>query len=252
VGSFLNVVIFRLKTKETILKSRSHCVFCKKKLSWYELIPLLSFTIQKGRCRECHKKISWQYPIIEIITGLLFLSALIYSAPGGSALGWQFPYIIYGLFLWLIFSFLIIIFVYDLKHYSIPNIIVLPAIVLSLFFDIYLWLSTGQFFIFLSSIIAMIIAGGFFLILVLISKEKWMGMGDVFMGMLMGLILGTPQIFVALFFAFLIGAIISIILLILKKKKMKSEIPFGPFLVLGTIIALLYGNVLLGWYLNLI
>ena len=251
-GSFLNVVICRLKNGEKIVRSRSHCPHCKKKLNWYELIPLISFIIQLGKCRKCKQAISWQYPLVEFFTGLLFLSGFIYSAPGGTFSSWQFPYVIYNLFLWIVFCFLIVIFVYDLKHYLVADKVVYPAIIISLGFNIYLWLSSGQFLVFASAIVAALVAGGIFEAIILISKGKWMGIGDVKIGILMGLILGLPQILVALFLAFLTGAIVSIILLILKKKNLKSEIPFGPFLVLATIISLFFGGVLLNWYLGLI
>lgn len=258
MGSFLNVVILRLKKNESITKKRSHCLFCKRKLTWRELIPVISFLFQKGKCFGCGKKIPWQYPLVEFFTGLLFLIGFIYSAPGlpageagGLILSWQFPYIIYNLFLWIIFCFLIVIFVYDLKYYLVADQIIYPAIIISLLFDIYLWVSSGQLSVLISSLIASLIAGGFFLIIILISKGKWMGMGDVKIGILMGLILNVPQIFVALFLAFMIGAIVSIILLILKKKNLKSEIPFGPFLVSATLLTLFFGGPLLNWYLGL-
>lgn len=252
MGSFLNVVICRLKNGEKIVKSRSHCPHCKKELNWYELIPVISFIIQLGKCRKCKQAISWQYPLVEFFTGLLFLSGFIYSTPGGLISSWQFPYIIYNFFLWTSFCFLIIIFVYDLKHYLVSDKVIYPAIIISLIFNIYLWINSSQFLVFISVIAAALIAGGIFLAIILVSKGKWMGMGDVKIGILMGLILGLPQILIALFLAFLIGALVSIILLILKKKNLKSEIPFGPFLVLATIISLFFGGVLLNWYLGLI
>ena len=247
IGSFLNVVICRLKTGETIVKSRSHCMFCKKKLSWYELLPILSFAIQLGKCKKCKKKISWQYPLVEFFTGALFLLIFIFFGQN-----WQFPYTIYVWFLFLVSCFLIIIFVYDLKHYLVANEIIYPAIVIALIFNIYIWILSHNFWIFARSIISAVIAGGFFLAIYLISKGKWMGSGDALIGILMGLILGLEQTIVALFLAFLIGAVVAIILMAVKKKKLKSAIPFGPFLVLGTIITIFWGNALLTWYLNLL
>jgi prepilin signal peptidase PulO-like enzyme (type II secretory pathway) len=247
IGSFLNVVIIRLKNKETIFKGRSHCMFCKKKLNWYELIPIISFIIQLGKCKKCKKKISWQYPLVELFTGLIFL--LIFYFFGQN---WQFPYIVYNCFLYFISCLLIIIFVYDLKHYLVADNIIYSAIIISFLFNVFLWIFTNNFPVFIWSIVAAILAGGFFEIIVLISKEKWMGKGDVLIGILMGLILGWPMTIVGLLLAFLIGAIVSLVLLILKKKKMKSQIPFGPFLVLGILISIFWGNVLITWYLNLL
>jgi prepilin signal peptidase PulO-like enzyme (type II secretory pathway) len=244
VGSFLNVVICRLQTKELILFSRSHCPKCRAVLRWYDLIPVLSFLIQRGKCRYCGKRISWQYPIVEISTACLFL--LIFN----------FKFLILNEFLILNFinlfyyffivSLLIIIFVYDLKHYIIPDKIVYPAILVS---GIWLLLGVlpgvlplgGDFLSHAKGwtpILAALLASGFFLSLVLVSQGKWLGLGDVKLAFLMGLILGWPNILLALFLAFFSGAIVGIGLIVAGKKNIKSEIPFGPFLAGATIIAM--------------
>jgi prepilin signal peptidase PulO-like enzyme (type II secretory pathway) len=234
IGSFLNVVIYRLNTKESILKNRSHCPFCNKRLTWYELIPIISFFIQIGRCRGCRKKISWQYPLVEFFTGIIFL------------LVFFFQYSLLGTcFLLLVSCFLIIIFVYDLKHYLVVDIIIYPAIIISFLYCL------SEVSMIIDYILASIIAGGFFLAIVLISKGKWMGTGDIKIGVLMGLVLGMPWVFVALSLAFLFGAFVSIILLAFKKKTLQSEIPFGPFLVFATFVVMFWGEALLNWYLNL-
>ena len=233
IGSFLNVVILRLKNKKSVFKKPSHCPFCKKKLKWHELIPIISFVLQKGRCRKCKKKISWQYPLVEFFTGLVFVLIGIYSSG-----------FINIAFLLVVSCFLIIIFVYDLKYYLVPNKIIYPVIIITFLYNFY-----SAFF---NKLLAGILGGLFFLIIVLISQGKWMGMGDVKIGVLMGLLLGLPQLFTALFLAFLIGGVVSIILLALKKKALKSEIPLGPFLTGATFITLLWGDILLNWYLNLL
>jgi len=242
IGSFLNCVIYRLEEKKT-LKGRSSCPHCKNTLSWKDLFPILSFIILGGKCRYCKKIISWQYPVMEVATGFLFLSVfnLQMSLPE-----FTMPEFFNLLYLFYITSVLIIIFVYDFKHYLIPDKILFPAIVVSLFY---------QFFFsehFLNHIGAGIIASGFFLAIFLISKGKWMGFGDVKLAILMGLFLGVRSVLVALFMAFFLGAVISIILMFLKKKGLKSEIPFGPFLIAGTFIALFFGSQVVSWYLNLI
>ena len=244
VGSFLNVVILRLKKNESILKKRSYCPYCKKKLEWFELIPIISFFIQKGRCRKCKKKISWQYPLVEFFTGLTFLLAVIY----------YFNFTAYDLinfyYLLLISCFLIVIFVYDLKYCLVSDKIIYPAIIIALVYDIYLATVTSQVPVFTTSLIAAVILGGFFLFLVLASKEKWMGMGDVKIGFLLGLFFGPFQLFATIFLAFLIGAVISVFLIIFKKKTLRSEIPFGPFLTGASFIIIFWGNYLIGWYFN--
>lgn len=237
VGSFLNSVVYRLETKESIIKTRSYCPYCKKTLSWFELIPLMSFILQRGRCRKCHKKISLQYPLVELTTGILF-----------TLCGWYFfPDILHSTFYILVVSCLIIIFVYDLKHSIIPNEIVYSGIIVAILYR--LFRDLGQF---LNPLVAALVAGAFFFLIILISRGKWMGMGDVKLAVFMGLVLGWPKILLALFLAFLVGAFVSIILMILKKKTLKSQIPFGPFLALSTIIAIFWGNVLIDWYLNLL
>ena len=232
-GSFLNCVIYRLHSGESFLKGRSFCPNCQHILSWPDLIPVFSFLILKGKCRYCHKPISLQYPLVELATGTVFL--LIF---------WNLEFGIWDLLFRLLIScFLIIIFVYDLKHYIIPDQVIYPAIVIAFLYNIH------QFTIdnFLSAFGAV----AFFLMLVVISHEKWLGWGDVKLAFLMGLFLGWPKILLALFLAFFIGAIIGIGLIIAGKKTLKSEIPFGPFLVSGTFLALFFGPKILDWYLNL-
>jgi len=222
VGSFLNCIIYRLKTGQSFLRGRSFCPHCQHTLSWLDLIPVFSFFILKGRCRYCQKKISWQYPLVEIATGLLFLLIGNFQLP---------------IFNFIIAPLLIIIFVYDLKHYIIPDKIIYPAVIIAAIFNFTNWLSALG-------------AALFFLVIVLVSRGKWMGVGDVKLGFLMGLALGFPNILVALFLAFMMGAIIGIGLIIASKKTLKSEVPFGPFLVAATFIAWFYGQRIVNWYIN--
>ena len=250
IGSFLNVVIYRLKTKEPISNSRSHCMKCKTILNWYDLIPVFSFIFYKGKCHYCGKKISWQYPIIEVVTGLLFVFVILNNSSvipnifsvipakagiqtwiiGSSPIMTIFAGMTFEL---IIISLLIVIFVYDLKHYIIPDKIVFPGIIISLLYQVF----NNNFYY---PILAGLLASGFFLFLVLITKGKGMGLGDVKFVFLMGLILSWPNIIIALFLSFLFGAIIGILLIIIGKKKLKSQVPFGPFLVGSTIITMFY------------
>jgi len=248
VGSFLNVVICRLKTKESIFIGRSHCPQCRTVLKWYDLIPVLSFLIQKGKCRYCNKKISLQYPLVEIATGLLFL--LVFYKFWNLGFGiWN---ILVLCFMVYVLCSLIIIFVYDLKHYIIPDKIVYPAIIVS-----GIWYLVSGIFIqntkyeILNTILAAFIASGFFLCLVLVSKGKWMGLGDVKLAFLMGLVLGWPNILLALFLSFFSGAIVGVGLIMFHKKGFKSEIPFGPFLSASTVFALLYGSQIIEKFLTI-
>lgn len=253
IGSFLNVIIIRLKTRESILKVRSHCPFCKKKLIWHELIPIVSFLLQKGRCRHCKKRISLQYPLVELAAGLLFVLVWNFSAIGETSPLWGGQFLISVIFWLFVISCLIIIFVYDLKHSIIPNKVIYPAILVS-----GIWYLVSGIFIqntkyeILNTFLAAIIAGAFFLSIVLISRGKWMGMGDAKMAVFMGLVLGWPNILLAFLIAFFSGAVISGILIALKKKTLKSQIPFGPFLSAATMLTILYGDRLIDWYFGIL
>lgn len=240
LGSFLNVVIYRLKSQEPILFSRSHCPKCQHVLTWFDLIPLLSFVLPKGKCRYCGQRISWQYPLVELSTGLAFV--LVFNSQASF-----FDLIYY----WLMSCFLIVIFVYDLKHYLIPDKIIYLAIIMALLFSIYFSLSSG-YSLLLNRLLAAFLAGSFFWGLVIVSQGRWMGLGDVKLVFLMGLVLGWPSILLALFLAFFWGALIGITLILAHKKKMKSEIPFGPFLSSATVLTMFYGQKIIDWYLKLV
>jgi len=262
VGSFLNVVILRLGTKKSALKGRSFCPHCKHTLAWYDLIPVLSFVLLKGRCRYCAKKISWQYPLVELATGLVFLQAfVILSVAKDPSVLPQIPRFLVSLgmtilvvrcgLLLAVCSLLIIIFVYDLKHYLIPDKIIFPAIVVAFLYQISLRLTAYGQRLTLTTFYPLLAAFGaatFFLLLVLITHGKGMGVGDVKLAFLMGLFLSWPQIATALFIAFLSGGLVGLVLILTHKKKLKSMVPFGPFLVSGTIIALFWGEKIVSWY----
>ena len=263
IGSFLNCVIYRLETKKS-LAGRSFCPKCKKQLEWYDLVPVFSFLFLKGKCRNCKQKISTQYPIIEISTGIIFLLIFYKVAVIPNLIGnleyyqWipafagmtemgagMTAWIATMVFLFYIASVLIIIFVYDLKHYEIPDKVLIPAIIIS-----FLYILIFNFSGILSHLWAVLIAAGFFFAIFFISSGKWMGFGDVKFAVLMGLLLDVPNVLTALFLAFFFGAIIGIISMILKKTNLKSEIPFGPFLITGTLLAILWGPRIINWYLN--
>jgi len=228
IGSFLNVVICRLETKESIFFARSKCPKCGAVLKWYDLIPIISFLIQKGKCSYCGKKISWQYPLVEIATGLLFVFIILID-----------PSLTFRMTFFLIIAcFLIIIFVYDLKHYIIPDKIVFPAIIISLIYRLDSISEIGYY------LLSGFIPAVFFLSLIFISKGKWMGLGDVKLAFLMGLILGWPGILIALLLSFFSGAVIGICLILFGKKGLKSQIPFGPFLSGSTILVMLFYHIL--------
>lgn len=250
VGSFLNVVALRYGVQS--ISGRSKCFSCGKKLSWYELIPILSFVFQGGRCRGCKARISIQYPAIEILTGLIFLTLY---------LKFDFTtYLAYRqvgyLLLATVFSIYIVILIYDLRHKIIPDQLVYTAIFLSLGFGIYrfVWdlpalLSGGGGFGIWDFVAAGIIFL-FFALIWLFSGGRAMGFGDAKLGLSVGLLLGATQGFSAIILAFWLGAGITLLYMGLsrifglfkgaKKLTMKSEIPFAPFIILGAWLSLIY------------
>lgn len=247
VGSFLNVLADRLPNDESPFKGRSHCEYCKHVLSWKDLIPLLSFTLLKGKCRYCGKKLSTYYPIVELTTGILFALTTYFAI-------YHLPFTIFDqlsitnlflishfssfIFYLFIVSCLIVIFFADLKYGIIPDKITFSAIFVSF---IYAFLIHNS--LFLNLLLSAIGAALFFFALFAITKGRGMGFGDVKYAFLMGMLLGFPNIITALYVAFLTGALISLILVVWGKKKLKgATIPFGPFLVIGTIVGLFWGD----------
>ncbi|MBI5912827.1 prepilin peptidase [Candidatus Azambacteria bacterium] len=276
IGSFLNVVICRLAPNQncvrygtapivsraggtsspseppllsilglglaeggSIVLDRSRCPKCGHTLSWYELVPVASFLVQRTRCRACGEKISWQYPLVELITAFLF--AFIYNFLPAYYHGWETAY------LFAVWSSLLVIFVFDLKHYIIPNKVLYPLVGVV---AVHAFFGNG-FMMTPHALFSAIGAAGFFLALYLASRGRWIGFGDVKFGIFMGLFLGFPLILVAFFFSYFIGAVIGSVMLMRHFKTLQSEIPFGPFLVLGTFIAYFYGNTVIQWYLNI-
>jgi leader peptidase (prepilin peptidase) / N-methyltransferase len=239
IGSFINVVIVRLDVAESIL-GRSHCPHCKARIRWYDNIPLFSFTMLKTRCRDCGEKISWQYPLVEIATGVIFALVGGYFFDIANPQSWleTFHYL-------FIFSLLLVVFVYDLKFMEIPMIMIWIGTLWSvlyflladwMFFNPALGILSSRLF---SGILAGIIAFLFFFILSSVSKEKWMGMGDAYLAFLAGLIVGWPTILIVLMLAFATGAVVGMALIYLKKKTMKSQVPFAPFIVLGVFLTVI-------------
>jgi len=237
VGSFLNVVILRLNTGQSIVSGRSKCFSCAKKLRWYELLPVISFIFLRGKCSACKTKISWQYSLVETITGIIFVLLFQQSQNIFS----------FGFFI-LTFSFLIIIAVYDYRHQIIPNLFV--------------WIFNGLAFIGLfrtsdfgfrifnwNNLLSGFILFAFFALLWGVSKGRWMGFGDAKLALGIGWLLGMTKGIAAITLAFWIGAIAGVLLIYLNKSKygLKSSIAFGPFMVLGTAISFFWGEKIIGF-----
>ncbi|HCC22494.1 hypothetical protein A2480_04490 [Candidatus Uhrbacteria bacterium RIFOXYC2_FULL_47_19] len=239
VGSFLNVVVWRLKTKKSFVRGRSHCPHCGHTLTTFDLIPLVSYLLLRGHCRHCSASISPSYFLIEVVVGFLFLLAVPGSLNG--VLDWS------NLLLnWFIISVLTIVFVFDLRYMLIPRLVVLPAFVLVLAANLFLGLSVW------SMVLGIVVSAGFFWLQYLLSHGRWIGGGDINLGLLMGVALGFPNALAALFLAYIVGAAVGVSLLATKRSTWHDELPFGTFLSAATIVVLLYGNKLVNWYLNLI
>jgi leader peptidase (prepilin peptidase) / N-methyltransferase len=257
-GSFLNAFIYRMEQKKSVLLGRSYCPHCKHTLAWHDLIPLLSFILLYGRCRYCNKRISVQYPLVELATGFLFVAIFLFLLPSmlGSELVFAQGFVgaLKLSYLLSVAALLVVIFVYDLKHYLIPDKVLFFATLLS-----GIWYFAASVFFHLytayqiqNAIYAALGAAGFFLAIYVLSKGRAMGFGDVKLAFFMGLFLGFPNILAALFVAFFVGGAIGLVLILAGKKKMKSQVPFGPFLVLGTFVALFFGERVVDFYLSLL
>ncbi|MBU0979092.1 MAG: prepilin peptidase [Patescibacteria group bacterium] len=250
-GSFLNVVISRTLAGKSWVKGRSECDHCAHQLAWYDNIPLLSFLVLNGKCRYCRKKIDPTHLLLEVLTGLLFVwwwwvGFLFFKLS-------QQPLTLLQPLFWLsIGMILLVIVVADLKKMIIPNGAVILLTVLTLAYRLIL-IKSGvmQPADWWASLMASLAVGGFFFGLWFFTKGKGMGFGDVKLVVPLGLLLGWPRILVSFQLAFIIGAVVGVALILLGKHKLKKPIPFGPFLILGTVIGLVWGHQLTDWYLTL-
>jgi len=253
IGSFLNCLAWRLYHDES-LWGRSKCPNCHQKISWYDNVPLLSYLSLGGKCRHCKEKIAFQYFLVELVTASLFLLAFsryfpnagleLILAPNFIALNSQAFWLMFRD--WLLISFLVVIFIMDLRWMVVADEISLPAIVIIFLVNLYLGSSWS---LLLSSAI---IGAGFFALQYAVSHGRWVGGGDIRIGALMGVALGWPLTLVALMLAYFSGALIGVILIATKKKGLKSPLPFGVFLAPATLVALWWGGVIWQWYVNLL
>lgn len=227
LGSFFNVIIFRFNTKKSAIKGRSRCVKCNSVIKWFDLIPVLSYFLLKRKCRYCGGKISPSYPVVEIATAISLLLFL-WKNPTLS-----FPTVL-GVFAVLLF--LLIIF-FDIRFFIIPDkilVLLVPAIVGLKFLG-----DDTDFYQLLISASALT---SFFAILFLVSRGRWIGMGDVKLIFLIGFLLGYPASYLAVLSAIWFAAIFSVVLLVNRTGNMKTEVPFGSFLSVSTIIFIIFNN----------
>lgn len=284
LGSFIKALADRSLLRKKFW-GRSKCPYCKTALSWYDLLPILSYLFLKGKCRYCHKNIGVEYLMVEIVMGVLtaFLIYRYFHNFNYSAYPVHFLPIIFLDILSKIFFITVLaaLFLTDIKKMLIPDRIIIPSIIVGLILGIilafsktfYLYYNLSQtpfgrhllppesdyfrrhavliFDPFIFAVFVAILTGGFFWGLIIITKGKGMGGGDVKLGAFLGIMLGFPNAVISLVLAFLIGAIFSLILIAFGKKKFGATIPFGPFLVIGSLISLFWGSQIFNWYINL-
>ena len=238
IGSFLNVCIYRLPRRESLVWPASHCTSCGRTLSWYENVPIVGWLALRGRCRTCGERISVIYPIVEIVTAAIFVCG----------------YVIYGwtpiLAVRLAFACaMIVLFVIDLQHQILPNVITVPGIVIG--FVLSFFLPPGWF----SSLLGIALGGGVLLLIMEAYARargfEGLGMGDVKMLAMIGAFLGWPLMLLTLVLGSFAGSVIGVGLMASRRGGMKTALPFGTFLAVGALVAAVTGDAILQWYLSL-
>ncbi len=268
LGSFVNALVWRLHEQEkgqkskskgrkstraqglrpskdlSIIQGRSMCPHCEHELSALDLIPVVSWLTLRGRCRYCPKPISWQYPFVELFTAVLFVFSYLFWP-----LAWNAPGVVsFSVWLILLTGF-VALAVYDLHWMILPNRIIFPLMYMAAGLVIYLAAEQKDVGILLAAGLSVLIAGGLFYGLFIMSKGRWIGGGDVKLGFLLGLAVQEPaQAFLIIFLASGLGTLVVVPGMALKKVTSKSRIPFGPFLIAGAIIVRLFGAGMIAWY----
>lgn len=258
-GSFVNAFVWRIHKQSqgnkkstvkssdySIVSGRSMCVNCKRVLVWYDLLPVLSWLSLGGNCRYCHKPISWQYPLVELATAGLFVFSYAF---------WPFSLqtastmVQFGLWLVLLTGF-IALSVYDFRWMLLPDRIVFPLQAIALIYALTAFVASGGDWSFIAgAFFGVMCSAGLFYALYQISDGKWIGGGDVKLGVVLGLVLGgAVEAFLMLFIASLLGSLIAIPLLLAKKTQLQGTLPFGPLLLVATYVVVLFGASLIGWY----
>ncbi|HEY8109119.1 MAG TPA: prepilin peptidase [Patescibacteria group bacterium] len=264
-GSFLSTVFHRLeieglgterrrkkaaKAKEGLVSGRSRCDRCKTQIPWYHNVPLVSFLLLRGKCHHCGKPISEYHPTLELTSGLVLAVSYL-------AYGWSWQLLVAGFF-GLVMVFLL---AYDLRHQIIPNVVVIPAIAFALVMvlaqallfnqgipvQVGLWSSDPDTYLLGGGA-----AGLFFLALSVASGGKWIGGGDIKLGVLIGLVVGWPAVLVALIMAYVVGMLYAVVLLLTRQATLKSSVPFGPMLAIGYFVAAFYADAIISWYQGLV
>lgn len=245
-GAFMNAKIMRTRESMEFTSNRA-CGVCAVPLKTGEMLPVVGYMAMKGRCRSCRSVHPWQYPVTELAVGLLFG---LFAAR--ALLGYEVPTYVEeseALILFvrdaLMTLVLVMIFMFDYRASIIPDRLTVPGMILAILFNVWLGMSIE------SILLGGLLLGGFFAIQFLLSDGKWVGGGDVRMGMLMGFLLGPLLGVVGLFISYVVGAAAGLVLILSKRKELHSHVPFGTFLALATFVCLFFGDKLLNWYLEL-
>ncbi|PLX96976.1 MAG: prepilin peptidase [Desulfuromonas sp.] len=239
IGSFLNVCIYRIPARKSVVFPPSHCFKCDTSLRWYHNIPILSFLSLRGHCAFCGATFSWRYPAIETLNGALFCLVFYYA---------RFSWVTLVLFLFV--SALVVVTFIDLDHQIIPDVITLPGIPVGFLCSFVIpWVSWQD------SLLGITVGGGSLFLIAflyeLLTKKEGMGGGDVKLLAMIGAFCGWKVIFPVIFISSLIGTLVGIPLMFFKKGDARMAIPFGPFLAVGTFVYIFWGEMLFRWYLML-
>ncbi|MBW6512537.1 MAG: prepilin peptidase [Desulfuromonadaceae bacterium] len=240
VGSFLNVCIYRLPRKQSIVSPPSSCPQCGARIPWYLNVPLVSFMVLRGRCCACKTPISLRYPAIELLNGLLFW--VIFDRFGMS---WLTPVF------WLFSAALVVIAFIDLEHQIIPDVISLPGIVVGFLCSFLIpWLSWSD------SALGILLGGGSLFVIAtgyqLLTGREGMGGGDIKLLAMVGAFMGWKAVLPIIFLASLLGTLVGVPLMLVQRENARLALPFGPFIVCATLVFLLWGGLLFNYYLRLI
>jgi len=237
-GSFVNVVISRLKIDKTgqnrldWQNQRSYCMKCKQELAWYDLIPIASFVLLRGKCRYCQAQIPAYHIVVEILAGLI--AVFLYN---------QFGFTVFSIASFIISLLLLAILVYDWQSKLIPDSLLKIILAIGVLLQIYNL--AMQNIGWLDLLLGVVAGGGLFYLLYVISKGKWLGFGDVKLGLVLGLIVAWPKIILLLWLGIVIGGLVGSVMLLFGNTKLKSKIAFGPFLIIGYYLVLFWGPELL-------
>lgn len=239
VGSFLNVCICRMPKDESVVSPPSHCPQCNYRIRWYDNIPVISYLLLRGRCRGCGVRISLQYPLVELLNGLLTLALFLRFGP-------TLAFAV----LFVFCSALVVITFIDLEHQIIPDEISLPGIVIGFICSFFL---NGHSWV--NSLLGILLGGGSLLFVAYgyqwLTGKDGMGGGDIKLLAMMGAFLGWKAVPFIIFASSLVGSVVGVTIMLLQKKDSKLAIPFGPYLAFGAVLYIFYGRQIIHWYLSI-